>query len=67
MPDAGTPASIPVRFTVNEAGPRVLRFRVSPQEGELVTENNSREALVDVRHATLQLEPAGFEEASQVC
>jgi uncharacterized membrane protein len=49
LPDAGTPASIPVRFTVNEAGPRVLRFRVSPQEGELVTENNSREALVDVR------------------
>ena len=49
LPDAGTPASIPVRFTVNEAGPRVLRFRVSPQQGELVTENNSREALVDVR------------------
>ena len=34
---------------MNEAGPRVLRFRVSPQEGELVTENNSREALIDVR------------------
>ena len=49
LPDAGTPASIPVRFTVNEAGPRVLRFRVSPQHGELVTENNAREALVDVR------------------
>ena len=49
LPDAGTPASIPVRFTVNEAGPRVLRFRVSPQPGELVTENNAREALVDVR------------------
>jgi uncharacterized membrane protein len=49
LPDAGVPASIPVRFTVNEAGPRVLRFRVSPQEGELVTENNAREALIDVR------------------
>jgi uncharacterized membrane protein len=49
LPDAGTPASIPVRFTVNEAGPRVLRFRVSPQPGELVTENNAREALIDVR------------------
>lgn len=49
LPDAGAPASIPVRFTVNEAGPRVLRFRVSPQEGELVTENNAREALIDVR------------------
>lgn len=49
LPDAGTPATIPVRFTVNEAGPRVLRFRVSPQAGELVTENNAREALIDVR------------------
>jgi len=49
LPDAGTPASIPVRFTVTEAGPRVLRFRVSPQQGELVTENNAREALIDVR------------------
>jgi uncharacterized membrane protein len=49
LPDAGAPASIPVRFTVNEAGPRVLRFRVSPQPGELVTENNAREALIDVR------------------
>jgi uncharacterized membrane protein len=49
LPDAGAPASVPVRFTVNEAGPRVLRFRVSPQQGELVTENNAREALIDVR------------------
>jgi uncharacterized membrane protein len=49
LPDAGTPATIPVRFTVNEAGPRVLRFRVSPQPGELVSENNAREALIDVR------------------
>jgi uncharacterized membrane protein len=49
LPDAGAPASIPVRFTVTEAGPRVLRFRVSPQQGELVTENNAREALIDVR------------------
>ena len=49
LPNAGTPASIPVRFTVAEAGPRVLRFRVSPQPGELVTENNAREALIDVR------------------
>ncbi len=49
LPDAGTPASVSVRFTVNEAGPRVLRFRVSPHPGELVSENNAREALIDVR------------------
>lgn len=49
LPDAGTPASISVRVTVAEPGPRVLTFRVSPQPGELVTENNVREALIDVR------------------
>ena len=49
LPNAGTPASVPVRFTVNEPGPRVLRFKVTPQPGELVTENNAREALIDVR------------------
>ena len=49
LPNAGTPATIPVRFTVNEAGPRVLRFKVTPQPGELVTDNNAREALIDVR------------------
>lgn len=49
LPNAGAPATVQVRFTVNEAGPRVLRFRVSPQAGELVTENNVREALIDVR------------------
>lgn len=49
LPAAGAPASIPVRFTVAEAGPRVIRFRVSPKTGELVTENNARDALVDVR------------------
>ena len=49
LPDDGAPATVPVRFTVDEAGPRVLRFRVPPQAGELVTENNAREALIDVR------------------
>ena len=49
LPDAGAPASIPVRFNLTEAGPRVLRFRVSPQAGELVTDNNARQALIDVR------------------
>ena len=34
---------------VGDAGPRVFRFRVAPQAGELVTENNAREALIDVR------------------
>jgi uncharacterized membrane protein len=49
LPDDGSAATARVRFTVSEAGPRVMRFRVAPQEGELVTENNAREALIDVR------------------
>ena len=32
LPDAGTPASIPVRFTVNEAGPRSLRLSLLRQD-----------------------------------
>jgi uncharacterized membrane protein len=49
LPDDGSAATARVRFTVGEAGPRVMRFRVAPQSGELVTENNAREALIDVR------------------
>lgn len=49
LPDDGSAATARVRFTVSEPGPRVLRFRVAPQAGELVTENNVREALIDVR------------------
>jgi uncharacterized membrane protein len=49
LPDDGSAATARVRFTVGEAGPRVMRFRVAPQAGELVTENNARESLIDVR------------------
>jgi uncharacterized membrane protein len=37
-----------VRFTASDAGPRVFKFRIAPRQGELVTENNAREALIDV-------------------
>jgi uncharacterized membrane protein len=49
LPTGGAPATVPVRITVDEAGPRVLRFRVPAQPGELVADNNQREALIDVR------------------
>jgi hypothetical protein len=49
LPAAGAPATVPVRITVDEAGPRVLRFRVPARPGELVADNNQREALIDVR------------------
>ncbi|MDT8368831.1 MAG: hypothetical protein RQ745_06460 [Longimicrobiales bacterium] len=37
------------RFTLDEAGPRALRFRVPVQEGEEVARNNARDLLIDVR------------------
>jgi uncharacterized membrane protein len=49
LPDDGSAATARVRFTVADAGPRVFRFRVAPQDGELVTENNAREAMIEVR------------------
>jgi uncharacterized membrane protein len=49
LPDDGSAATARVRFTVADAGPRVFRFRVAPQDGELVVENNAREAMIDVR------------------
>ena len=49
LPTDGGPATVRVRATATEAGPRVFRFRVPPLPGEVVTENNVREALIDVR------------------
>ncbi len=49
LPRDGEPAAVRVRFTASELGPRVLRFRVAEQPGEMVGENNVREAIVEVR------------------
>jgi uncharacterized membrane protein len=48
LPMDGEPAAVRVRFTAADAGPRVFKFRIAPRPGELVTENNAREALIDV-------------------
>lgn len=45
----GEPAVAQVRFDLEEAGPRRLRFSVLPQPGERVTENNVRELVLHVR------------------
>lgn len=45
----GDPTTVRVHITANDAGPRVLRFRVPAQAGETLEQNNVREALVDVR------------------
>jgi uncharacterized membrane protein len=48
LPIDGEPAAVRVRFTASDAGPRVFKFRIAPRLGELVTQNNQRESLVDV-------------------
>ena len=49
LPADGSPATARIRASAAEIGPRLFRFRVAPQDGELVTQNNVREALINVR------------------
>jgi len=49
LPVDGSPATVRVRATASEPGPRVFSFKVAPQQGEVVTQNNVRQSLVDVR------------------
>ena len=49
LPPDGESVTARVRFTANEAGARLFRFRVPPQDGEEVTQNNARDALLEVR------------------
>jgi len=49
LPPDGEPSTVRVRFTLAEPGPRVLSFRVADQDGEQVTQNNARQALVTVK------------------
>jgi uncharacterized membrane protein len=49
LPPDGEPATVRVRFTLAEAGARLLRFRLPTLEGEQVAQNNVREALVNVK------------------
>ena len=49
LPADDSPATVRVRATASEAGPRLFKFRVAPQSDEIVAQNNVREALIDVR------------------
>ena len=49
LPPDGEPSAVRVRFTLAEPGPRVLSFRIGTQDGEQVTQNNARQALVTVK------------------
>ena len=47
---AGEPRTVRLRFTAAEEGPRLFTFRVSPRPGEMVTQNNVRDALILVEN-----------------
>jgi uncharacterized membrane protein len=49
LPADGESATVKVRFTASEAGPRLFKFRVKDQAGEQVTQNNARDALIEIR------------------
>ena len=48
LPADGEPTTVRLRFTASEPGPRVFSFRIPPQPGEMVTQNNTRQALIVV-------------------
>ena len=48
LPADGEPVSARVRVMAADAGPRLLTFKVSPRNGETITQNNKRDALINV-------------------
>src|SRR3954469_8010921 len=48
LPAEGESATVKVRFTANEAGARTFKFKVPTQTGEQVTQNNTRDVLIQV-------------------
>jgi uncharacterized membrane protein len=51
LPGNGETATVPIQFPVEESGPRLFRFHIPPQPGEMVVENNTREVLIVVQDA----------------
>ena len=48
LPRDGESATVPIRFTAGEPGPRTFQFRVPAQTGEQLAENNVRDAMIEV-------------------
>jgi uncharacterized membrane protein len=48
LPPDGESATVKVRFTASEAGARLFKFKVPTQPDEQVTQNNARDALIQV-------------------
>ena len=50
LPADNEPATVRVRFTLTEPGPRVIQFRIPVLDGEQVSQNNARQALITVEN-----------------
>lgn len=48
LPADGDAARVRVRIPTEATGPRLFKFRIAPQPGEMVAQNNEREAVVTV-------------------
>src|SRR5204863_4111853 len=48
LPADGESTTVKVRFTAKDAGARVFRFLIPTQTGEQVTQNNTRDTLIQV-------------------
>jgi uncharacterized membrane protein len=48
LPGDGEATTVRVTFTASDAGARLFRFRVPARDDEQVTQNNSRDALIEV-------------------
>ena len=48
LPADGETVPVRVHFTADDAGPRELKFKVATTSGELLTQNNEQDALVQV-------------------
>jgi uncharacterized membrane protein len=48
LPPDGESATVRVTFTATDAGPRLFRFSIPTQNAEQVTQNNTRDALIEV-------------------
>jgi uncharacterized membrane protein len=50
LPPDGEAATIAVKFTAKEPGARRFKFRIAPQQGEVITLNNEQEAIIEVEN-----------------
>jgi uncharacterized membrane protein len=55
LPGDGDVATVRVRIPADSPGARLFTVRIAPQEGEMVTGNNSQNALVAVRDARARI------------